>query len=337
MISRHRLSAVLLLQQRWRGALSALRHREHFIYLRRAAVILQAVWRGRLVRKTFLAKKDAVIILQRSIRRFLAKRVLRRMQEDEKSCQVNRVSAACIIQRRWRLHKIILRARERLSSIVAIQRRWRVIVSQRKDHHTRHGAATIIQARWRGYCVRHMILGRTSLAGPNLRRLTQIRKKLDVATTTVDNSNCIGNKTKCAISFLFKYKDLKRILQAVIVLDMSTKWSKVCCGNMISEGILPHLLSLIDSCNRSLPYMQILTYILNIFLNLVKCQETFHDITIIPNIADIMVSVMSIYHEKHPLLLNKSCTILYLLSSPKKLPLLKVSLFSKSNCIYRLF
>ncbi|KAA0190020.1 hypothetical protein HAZT_HAZT001706 [Hyalella azteca] len=143
-------------------------------------------------------------------------------------------------------------------------------------------AAVVIQAHWRGYLVRHIPLGTKpsflKLEAPQQRRLTVVRKRLDDANSRAQNQKCIGHKTKCAITYLFKYRDLKMILQAVISLEASTRWSSVCCCSVVSEGSLPHLLRLVNECNRSLPYMQILTYVLNIFLNLIKCDQTFDSV-----------------------------------------------------------
>lgn len=48
--AQRREAAVVTLQRHWRGAIDTLRQREHFIYMRRAAVILQTAWRARTAR-----------------------------------------------------------------------------------------------------------------------------------------------------------------------------------------------------------------------------------------------------------------------------------------------
>lgn len=59
---RRKVEAVLVLQRRWRSACLALRTQEYFIYLRRAAVILQAAWRGRQARVMVRRMKAATTI-----------------------------------------------------------------------------------------------------------------------------------------------------------------------------------------------------------------------------------------------------------------------------------
>lgn len=219
---------------------------------------------GRSARKLAHARRAAVIAVQRDVAAALRKR--------------HHCAARCI-QRAWRRHQLMQRAVQHLRSIVTVQQRWRRMLQRRLVQQRRHVAATILQAAWRGYSVRHLAGGGSAaIEEPQKKRLTVVRKRLNEATSAADETKCIGHKTKCAIFYLFKYKDLKRILQAVICLDTSTRWSSVCCSIVVKEGIVPHLFNLVDSCNRSLPYMQILSYTINIILNLVKCEQTYSDV-----------------------------------------------------------
>ncbi|XP_018014073.1 abnormal spindle-like microcephaly-associated protein homolog [Hyalella azteca] len=320
-----RAEAAYILQQHWRRAIAALRCRENFIYMRRAAVILQTAWRARAARM-LVRRERAARTIQRYYRGFSARR--RCLQEQEEVNRQNlvasaiqqcrRKSAARRIQRWWRLRSALKCGLANLPKVQLLQRWWRRILIARRSHIRRTCAAVVIQAHWRGYLVRHIPLGTKpsflKLEAPQQRRLTVVRKRLDDANSRAQNQKCIGHKTKCAITYLFKYRDLKMILQAVISLEASTRWSSVCCCSVVSEGSLPHLLRLVNECNRSLPYMQILTYVLNIFLNLIKCDQTFDSVAKVPGIIEVLVHLMSIYHEKNLLLFTKSCTALYLLS-----------------------
>ncbi|KAF2352655.1 IQ motif EF-hand binding site [Trinorchestia longiramus] len=327
-----RVYAVVTLQRYWRGAITSLRLREQFIYMRRAAVILQTAWRARAARQ-LIKREKAARTIQRYYRKTLERRravqVVAARLADAAEQQQARTVAALKIQHWWRLKAVLCTGRVHLPKVLLLQRWWRRVLQSRRAHVDRMRAARLIQARWRGHRVRNIPVGtRISalrLEAPQQRRLTLVRKRLDEANTRAQDQKCIGQRTKCAIMYLFKYRDLKRILQAVIALEASTRWSAVCCCSVVEEGTLTHLLRLVNDCNRSLPYVQILTYVLNIFLNLVKCDQTFDSVAQVPDIAEVLVQLMSIYHEKNPLLFSKSCSLLYLLSSHKEERKMKIS------------
>lgn len=134
--------AVLTLQQYWRGAVRTLRSREHFIYLRRAAVILQAAWRARRDRR-LVARTRAAITLQRHyrgavVRRHLAASKLVQDTRDAAVLQQKQTCAASTIQRWWRLQSVLRRGRSHPDAVVRLQRCWRRYMLQKLQQVRRH-------------------------------------------------------------------------------------------------------------------------------------------------------------------------------------------------------
>ena len=56
--------------------------------------------------------------------------------------------------------------------------------------------------------------------------------------------------------------------------DISTRWSPRCCERLASEAAPGVLMQLLHSCNRSIPNLQIISYIFNILINLAKYPST---------------------------------------------------------------
>lgn len=54
------------------------------------------------------------------------------------------------------------------------------------------------------------------------KELEGVRQRLKEATRDATDSKRIGNRTKCAITYLINYKDLKRALIAVMYLGEFT-------------------------------------------------------------------------------------------------------------------
>lgn len=50
------------------------------------------------------------------------------------------------------------------------------------------------------------------------KKLKAIRNRLEEATSNATDSKRIGKRTECAIAYLIKYRDMKRILIAVMNL-----------------------------------------------------------------------------------------------------------------------
>ena len=54
------------------------------------------------------------------------------------------------------------------------------------------------------------------------------------------------------------------------VTDCVSALSPRCCERMVEDGAVAIIYSLMKSCNRSLPHMEIIKYSVNILLNLAK-------------------------------------------------------------------
>ncbi|XP_064086058.1 LOW QUALITY PROTEIN: abnormal spindle-like microcephaly-associated protein homolog [Macrobrachium nipponense] len=325
-----RMTAVVKLQRYWRGAYLTLRTQEQFIYMRRGAVILQAAWRGRQVRKQVKRLKAARCI-QAHVRGWQVRKRLRerRSASLQRIVRVTKIHmSAIVIQRCYRRYvtrKIMQRnithlvkiqrwVRAKLersrflkkqASAVIIQRAWRKKMEERKERR-RNQAALTIQSAWRGRFTRQSLGGK---------KLEEIRKRLAVATHDATDSKRIGYKTECAINFLLMYKDLKRLLIAVMYLDTSTRWSPPCCVKLTESGALKSLVFILRTSNRSVPHMDIISNVLDVFINLSKYHTTAQAVHTLDGLFPSIIQLMTIYYEKCPDIFCKCCTLLYVFAT----------------------
>nr|XP_045613042.1 abnormal spindle-like microcephaly-associated protein homolog isoform X2 [Procambarus clarkii] len=326
-----KMEAVVKLQRYWRGACLTLRTREQFIYMQRAAVIVQAAWRKHKTR-TLLKQIKAAQIIQAYVRGWQVRRTIRQEKRKLYLEHVTRVTkahlAATVIQRSFRRWQTMVRVQQTMgsliklqrwvravlqrslylrqrSSAIIIQRAWRSKLECLKEDR-RQRAATVLQAAWRGLTARKNLQNK---------KLVEVRKRLKVATQDATDSKRIGNRTDCAIAYLIKYKDLRRILIAVMYLDTSTRWSPTCSEKLTEGTTLGTIMFLLRSCNRSIPHMQILGFVLNILINLAKYPYTAPFIHKVEGLMETIVQLLTIYSEKGPGIFCKCCTLLYIVTA----------------------
>ena len=301
-----------------------LRVREYFIYLRRATIVLQSAWRGRRVRREMERTKLAVVKVQRYWRGVITRRRVEKLRSQKKEgvADFKKRRAVMVIERWWRLQSLLMKGRRNISKVVRIQRVWREYLVRKREKQRRNKAATIVQSLWRGYCVRHFKKNRFSLSTSGvkildeaqLKRLTLVRKRLDEANAKGDSMS-MGQRTKIAIAIILRGKDLQTLLQAVVTLEVSTRWLSSSCESVASPVVLKVLLKLIQNSNRSLPYLHILHYVIDVFINLIKCPSTYMNTAKSPDLLQILVQLCINFYEKSPRLLTKCCTALYLLTT----------------------
>ncbi|XP_068203095.1 abnormal spindle-like microcephaly-associated protein homolog [Palaemon carinicauda] len=322
-----KMSAVVKLQRYWRGAYLTLRSQERYIYMRRATIILQAAWRGRQARKQ-IKRIRAARCIQAYVRGWRVRKAIRERRNAalQRIVKVVKIHmSAIVIQRCYRRYvtrKIMqknvthlvkiqrwVRARlersrflQKRASAIVIQRAWRRRMELKKDRR-RHQAALTIQSAWRGRFTRQSLGGK---------KLEEIRKRLAVATNDATDSKRIGYRTQCAINFLLMYKDLKRLLIAVMYLDTSTRWSPPCCVKLTESGALKSLVFILRTSNRSVPHMDIVSNVLNVFINLSKYNTTAKSIHKLDGLLPSIFQLMTIYYEKCPDIFCKCCTLLFI-------------------------
>ncbi|BHF79856.1 hypothetical protein SprV_0702297900 [Sparganum proliferum] len=169
---RRRNAAAALIQARFRGY----RARRAFLNYRlwNAAVLVQAHIRGFLARRKYCSQRLAAVLIQSHVRGYLVRRAFAERRNEAHRQQV----AATVIQTAYRNHRVrrIRTAQLEHRAACAIQAYVRGFLARRelfrrREMHRRNVAATLIQARFRGYRARcNLLLHRRTVAAVTIQR-----------------------------------------------------------------------------------------------------------------------------------------------------------------------
>ncbi|XP_050415465.2 abnormal spindle-like microcephaly-associated protein homolog [Patella vulgata] len=334
-----------------------------------AVTKIQTLFRGYIQRKCYVKKLTSIILIQRAWRcvysqrqRHLAavfiqkyyrcyrQKVAQATLEKRKNyilhlCERVRYHMATIrIQRCYRRHLILNRARQNISSVLFIQRSYRA--HRERDQYLkfktvitkmqngvrqwlkrRHEAASILQRSVKQWLIKHCLQKQAQSAtkiqalwkGYMLRKKThtkkmaEMRKRINKANDSACEENKLGNRTASALDYLLKYKDMSYILEAVMHLDVVTRLSPRCCERMVEVNAVCVIYRLMRSLNRSLPHMDVIKYSINILLNLAKYDKTRDYVYNVKDSISNLLELLTIYREKGHIF-TKTCTLIGILA-----------------------
>lgn len=306
-----------------RGAcLSAERQRRAFLRARSGAVTTQARTRG------FLQK--------RRLRRIKASALKMQMSGGRASVRLLRFAAAAYhhlcalrIQRACRRHLAAKKARSHLHAAICIQRWFRTRLQLRRrtrkchsvanvnreaeDHQgRRHWAASVIQRAVRRFLrrrererVRNGVVRMQALwRGYSWRRkndcaeIRAVRRSLQAATAEAREENRLSRRAALALHCLLTHRHLSAVLEALKHLEAVTRLSPLCCESVARSGGVAKVLALIRSCNRSVPCMDVVSYAVQVLLNVAKYEKTTPAVSGAEACVDTLLELLQMYREK---------------------------------------
>ncbi|XP_042272123.1 abnormal spindle-like microcephaly-associated protein [Thunnus maccoyii] len=325
--------AAVLIQSYWRCSVQ----RRIYQRKREAAVKLQrrvrAVQLGRAERNNYTRIKQAAVTLQSHCRDWIARR---QVLEAAKTTRRLRFTAAVFhhlsavkIQRALRAHWALESAKRQIHSVITIQRwvrvrlqrrryledRKKVLIAQRAVKRwlaRRHKAASVIQQAVRRFLLlrrqkrvqRGIVKAQALWRGHRSRQLTdnpkmvKLRHNLRKVSAGAREEDKLCNKTSSALDYLLRYKHFSYILEALKNLETATRLSPECCERLVESGATEVIFTLIRCCNRSVPCMDVITYSIQILLNLSKYHKTIEAVYSVENSVETLLDLLQRYREK---------------------------------------
>uniref|UniRef100_A0A3P9QHX9 Assembly factor for spindle microtubules n=1 Tax=Poecilia reticulata TaxID=8081 RepID=A0A3P9QHX9_POERE len=250
--------AAIIIQRRYRALLLQRRDGEHFLNVRRSAVVLQAAFRGYRARTQIAKMHKAATIIQANFRRLEQQTAFKRQRW-----------AVTVIQQRFRSQK--------LKAI------------QAKQYQDVRRAIIVLQALWRGH--------RSRMLSDNP-KLAELRHRLRKISTEVREEDKLCNKTSSALEYLLRCKHFSFILEALKNLEAATRLSPECCERLVGSGATSVIFTLIRSCNRSGPCMEVINFSVQILLNLSKYHLTIQAVSSVENSLETLLDLLQKYREK---------------------------------------
>lgn len=214
-----------------------------------AASEIQRIWRGH----STCSSKSMVcglVKIQSLVRMVAAKEKVRSLRAIRLSVNFRWNRSARIIQTSFR--RFALRKKRDHASRI-IQKAFRFTTANRRNRAASRGVITL-QARFRGGQVRKH-------RSKRVRQLAEQIKK-ETKRALRDPTLRLGYRTSRALKILQTSQSLTKIMDAVKELEASTRLSVVCCQVFTKVNAANILLYLIQSCNRSVPHMELKEHIL---------------------------------------------------------------------------
>jgi len=214
-----------------------------------AASEIQRVWRGYCTYplNTIIG---SLIKIQSMIRMVSAKRKVDEVRLLYWVDVCNRNRNATVIQSVYRKH---VERRKRENAARVIQNAHRFYSHLKRIQAASRGIIKL-QSTFRGLQVRKT----------RSKRLTELARQIEVETrrAILDPTMRLGYRTSRALEILQTSQSLTKIMDAVRELEASTRLSVVCCQVFTKVNAANILLHLIQSCNRSVPHMELKEHIL---------------------------------------------------------------------------
>ncbi|XP_056303661.1 abnormal spindle-like microcephaly-associated protein [Danio aesculapii] len=327
------ITASVKIQSAFRGFIQ----RRHYHQKRDAAITLQRHFRvlrlARVKEENLRLRHNAAIYIQALCRGWLARQQVKEMAFAARrlrfTAAVYHHLSAIKIQRAVRAHWALKSAKRKISSVLYIQQCFRaklqrkkylkdredVIKTQRAVRswlNRRNQAASIIQhavrkllfrrrkerlqrgiiraqALWRGHCSRKH---------HDTNKVISMRQRLREVNQRVKEEDKLCNKTTTALSYLLGLQNYAFILAALKHLETATRLSPECCERLVESGATHTIFTLIRSCNRSVPSMEIITLSIQVLLNLSKYHRTIDAVYDVDNSVETLLDLLQIYREK---------------------------------------
>lgn len=328
-----RSRAATVLQAHWRGQM----RRRCYLREREAALVLQRRFRAAQQaiadRGRYVRTREAAVTLQMHCRAWLARR---RALENAKAEKRLRFTSAVFhhlsaikIQRALRAHWALENAKRQIHSVVTIQRwvrakrqrkcylddRHKVVTAQRAARRwlaRRHQAASVIQQAVRKFLLlrrhrrfeRGVVKAQALWRGHRSRRLhdnpkvVKLRQRFRKVSADVREEDKLRHKTSVALDYLLRYKHFSYILEALKNLEAATRLSPECCERLVESGATDVIFTLIRCCNRSVPCMDVITFSIQILLNLSKYHKTVEAVYAVENSVETLLDLLQRYREK---------------------------------------
>uniref|UniRef100_A0A8D3BA84 Assembly factor for spindle microtubules n=1 Tax=Scophthalmus maximus TaxID=52904 RepID=A0A8D3BA84_SCOMX len=293
---RRRRWAACVFQQRFRAQRQRDTEIKHYQEVRKAAIVLQAAYRGMKSRRNVKQRHQAASVLQRVYRAHSERKqylklklsvlAIQRKYRATVSAKVQRTqyletrSAAIVLQARW--------SARRHDAASVIQQAVRRFLLLRRQQRVEQGIVKA-QALWRGHRSRRL---------NDKPKVVRLRHRLRQVSAAVREEDKLCNKTSSALDYLLRYKHFSYILEALKNLETATRLSPECCERLVGSGATNVIFTLIRCCNRSVPCMDVITFSIQILLNLSKYHKTIEAVYSVENSVETLLDLLQRYREK---------------------------------------
>jgi len=269
------------IQRYWRGYANKI----DFMLMYISTVKIQSFVRGSLDRQKMAREHMSVIKLQCLIRKRIAKNICKKNRIEDNEQFRSRYNAAMKIQSLVRPY-VTQKINNRCAC--TIQCSVRVYLAKNQIHRM-NSAILSIQSFYRGQKVRKYRSKRASKAA---NRIGKANKK-----ARLDPKSKLGARTSQALRVLLKSKRLGEVIRAVATLELSTRLSIRCCQAYARVDASVILYALVRTCNRSLPHIELIEYVLMILSNVARHTNLIHSLAT-NDAIEVLIDMIQMFRDK---------------------------------------
>jgi len=302
--------------QKWARSFTAQRK---FATLRGGVVAVQALVRMNVVQTYMQLCAFAATMIQTHARMVAAKKGAEMRRDQIKESHVERLTRQNNAKVLQRCAREFLRRTEMKRVGGRIVRAGRGFLGRLRAKRVAQGIARL-QAVKRGQKTRK----RTD------KKMSFIRKRLALANKTALErpEMALGKRCLIALDTILNSKRLAVVMQVMSTLEVSTQHSERCCEMFAAAEAPKILFELIRSCNRSLPHIELLNYVLRTICNVAKYEYLVESVAC--DIAvDTLMDLLQTFRVNDDIM-AKCCDILVLVCAADAKSRAKMQ--SAANC-----
>lgn len=298
-----------------------------------ASCKIQQVWRGYLFQVNFIIMIMAAIQMQTAIRGW--KEYNKRLQRYSFAMRIQRWIKRSLVT--WRRKRAYEERSVQQQSVLKIQGVFRAVLRLRRmDCNIRLIQCSvrmqIARVQYRNVCRLALFL-QSSLLGS--RERLKSSKPVKLAARRIREATHramkephmqLGIRTTRALLTLQRSKRMVELMEAVETLEISTRLSKSCCKAFADAGAPEILYNLIRTCNRSLPHIELLQFVLATLEN-VSCYPNLLPSLATYNSVDILIDLIQMFRDKEVVLWLSTHLLWVILRYSEKLLVSVLGLF----------
>lgn len=251
----------------------------------RTATQIQKIWRGYLGYTTYACQVLSALKLQCFFRTIKCKLQLKNLRDDFKCFEFLQRHSAFKIQIAYRHYRDRI---EVFRAASTIQRAATNYLLKTAFSRLRRGIIRC-QALVRAQKIR---------SRRSKKMLSQVaRLNLAYNKAKEDPKLKLDHRTRVALDVLLCSRSLSEIMHAICLLELATRYSEACCIAFTKAGAADILFPIIRSCNRSLPHLEILHFVLLTLSNVAKFNSLLPSITSIAA-AEVFLDLVQMFRDK---------------------------------------
>ena len=148
------------------------------------------------------------------------------------------------------------------------------------------------------------------------KQLAEVQRRVSEAHRNATEEQKLCNRTAFALDYLYTYKDMAMLIEALNNLNVTLRYSTNCCLRMFEADAkaLLILMDILNGLNRSVPHIEVMSIIFDILISLAEFDETRCQLAKIKMVFPSVVGAMS-KGEKNAQVFGKGCSIFWRLAS----------------------